>query len=150
MIKKKVIKKKVRALPSGDPMPKTLGACADMFYDLRNQRLTVERQAAEIGRDEAALKDHIIRLLPKDDATGVRGKVAQASIDTKKKPTPEDWTKIRKFIKRTGDFDLLQRRLNDKAVESRWEAGEEIPGVGSFNVVTLSCTKLGAKKGSGK
>lgn len=126
-------------------IPKTIAACGDMLYTLREKRIAIEHQAAEIAKDEAKLRDHIINCLPKQDATGVRGKIAQVSISTKTKPTVKDWTAVWAYVKKNNAFELLQRRLNETAVAERWEHNREIPGVEKFDVVTVSCTKLGAK-----
>ncbi len=125
-------------------IPKTLAACGDMLYKLREKRIEIEHAAAEIAKDEAKLRDHIINNLPKQDATGIRGKVAQITIQTKTKPTVKDWTAVWAYVKKNNAFDLLQRRLNETAVAARWEENREIPGVDKFDVVTVHCTKLGS------
>ncbi len=126
-------------------IPKTVAACGDLLYQLREQRIEIEHQAEAIAKQEAILRDHIINSLPKEDATGVRGKVAQVTISTKVKPSPKDWSLIWKFIIKNKAYDLLQRRCNEAAVAARWEEGIEIPGMDKYNAVTVSCTKLGSK-----
>lgn len=124
------------------PIPKTLGACADTLYATREQRLTEQKDVAALGDYEKAIKEHLIAVLPKSDARGVSGKVAKATIVTKTIPIVEDWDAFYKYVKKTGQFELLQRRLNDAAVQERWEAGKKIPGVGVFNAVSVSVTKV--------
>jgi hypothetical protein len=126
-------------------IPKTMGACADLLYSLREDRLALEKEADAISKNESLLRDHIINSLPKDDSTGTRGKIAQVTISTKVKPSPRDWSLIWKFIIKNKAYDLLQRRCNEAAVAARWEEGIEIPGMDKYNAVTVSCTKLGSK-----
>ena len=40
------------------------------------------------------------------------------------------------------EMDLLNRALNAAAVQERWDAGKSVPGVGTFNAVTVSVNKL--------
>ena len=49
-------------------------------------------------------------------------------------------------LKKTGDFELLNRALNRAAVNERWAAHKQVPGVGKFHVKKVSCTKLGGKQ----
>ncbi len=122
--------------------PKTLGACADRVYQLRQQRLTAQKVVEGIQAEETALREHLIATLPKSQASGVAGKLARVTIETKVVPQVADWPKFYAYVKKTGSFDLLQRRLTDGAVKERWEAGQKIPGVQTFNAVTVSINKV--------
>ena len=75
-------------------------------------------------------------------ASGVSGKVANAKIEKEIVPTITDKKKFLAHVKKTGDFDLLNRAVNKSGVESRWEAKKVIPGVKAFTAVTLSITKV--------
>ena len=126
-------------------IPKTIGGCADALYQLREKRLEEQKKVDDIQAQETELKNHIIAMLPKSELTGARGKVASVSISTKSVPTVKDWDLVWGYIKKNNAFDMVQRRLNNSAVEARWENGRDVPGVEKFDVVTVSCTKLGAK-----
>ena len=126
-------------------IPKNVAAAGDLLYTLREQRLEIEAQAAEVAKKEAQVREFIINNLPKQEASGVRGRVAQVRIETKDVATAEDWSKVWKYIQANDAFDLVQRRLNDVAVKARWSEGKKVPGVKKFSVVTVSCTKIGAK-----
>ena len=127
-------------------MPKQLAACADQLYRIRQERLKLQQQVENLAKFETQLKDRIIAELPKSLASGIAGKIARAQLDTKSIPQAEDWPLIYKYIRRNNRFDFLHRRLNEKAIGEMWDAKKEIPGVGKFSIVTVSCTKLGAKK----
>lgn len=122
--------------------PKSLGACADRLYELRQQRLTVQKEVDKLAAEEAALREHIINTLPKSEASGIAGKLARVTVVTKQVPQVKDWDAFYKFVKKTGSFDLLQRRLTDQAIKERWEAGKEVPGVEHFNAVSISLNKV--------
>lgn len=123
-------------------IPKSLGACADLLYAVRAERHALQRQIDAMKKNEQELKDYIIASLPKSKASGISGKTATAQVKKTAVPTVADWDALQKYIKKTGAFDLMQRRLNAKAVEERWEDKKVIPGVESFTKVDVSCTKL--------
>jgi len=127
-------------------LPKTLAQCADLLYQTREARLRQNKVVEELQRLETRLKDHIIETLPKSQASGVAGRVARVQLDTKSVPQVQEeaggWDKFYAFVAKAKRFDLMQRRLNDAAVKEMWEAGKDVPGVGKFNVVTVSCTAL--------
>jgi len=122
--------------------PKALGACADKLFELRNKRLAEQKKVDEIAAEESALKNHIIENLPKSEASGVAGKLARVTVVTKQVPQVEDWDAFYKYVKKTGSFDLMQKRLTDAAIKERWEAGKEVPGVKHFNAVSVSINKV--------
>jgi hypothetical protein len=131
-----------KATAKPNKLPKSLGQCADLLYATRQTRLALQREVDELQAQETAIKDHLINTLPKDDSTGAAGKVARVQITVSSKATAEDWPKVYEFVRKYRRFDLLYRRLNDSAVKEMWDAGKEIPGVGKFNVVGVSCTAL--------
>ncbi len=123
-------------------IPKLLGQCVDLLYTTRQTRLVEQKDIAEYKEVETALKDHLINEIPKSESTGQSGKLANARIVKKIVPVVEDWDKFYKFVKRKNRFDLLQRRLNEEAVKEMWDRGEKVPGVGTFNALEVSVTKL--------
>jgi hypothetical protein len=122
--------------------PKAMGACADRLFELREKRLEEQKKVDAIEAEEKAIKEHIIQNLPKSEASGVAGKVARVTVITKQVPQVKDWDMFYKHVKKTGEFELLQRRLTDTAIRERWDAGKQVPGVESFNAVTLSINKV--------
>lgn len=132
-------------LALGAPLPKSLGRCADLFHDVRELRLLMEKECAAIKARETEIQEHVIRSLPKGD-TGASGLRYRAQINTDDKPQVSDekggWPALWAHIQKTGDFDLLQKRLGEKAITDRWEQGVAIPGVAVVHVPKLSITKI--------
>jgi hypothetical protein len=122
--------------------PKTIGACADKYYQLKESRLAAQKLVDKIEAEEKALKQHIINTLPKSETTGAAGKLARVTVVTKEIPQIKDWDKLYAYIKKNNAFELLQRRVSDSAVAERWEAGKKVPGVEAFTAVTISCNKV--------
>lgn len=123
-------------------VPKSLAAAADALYDTKQQRLAAQNEIKPLGQFEKDLKDYLINNLPKSQAEGISGKMANAKIVRKEIPFVEDEKKILAFAKKPGNEDLIKVSVNMEAVEARWEAGKAVPGVGKHTVVTVSSTKL--------
>lgn len=126
-------------------IPKTMGACADKLYKLREKRYELGRQIKEIEAEEAEIKDYIIKNLSKQEAEGVSGKIANVRIKTEDIPVVEDWEAFYKYIVKTKSFDMLQKRINTKAVRERIEDKKDFTskaGVGSFKTISVSITKI--------
>lgn len=122
-------------------LPKTLGACADRLYKLRQLKSEQKQKLDALDAEYKAIKEKLIQELPKSKAEGVTGRAATATIRLKDIPSVKDWDQLYKYIKRTGDFSLLQRRVSDGAVKERWEDRKKVPGVEPFRVVDVSVTK---------
>lgn len=134
---------KAKAKKSEFKVPKAVGACADLLFELRAKKAAAKKVVDEIEEQEKAVKDYLIENLPKSSATGAIGKLAKAQVLTKQEPSVEDWDKLYAHVSKTKSWDLLQRRVATGAVKERWEAGKQVPGVGVFPVVTVSVTNVG-------
>lgn len=120
--------------------PKSLGACADLLYQMRETRLAADKEAAALKSEENRLKEHIINTLPKDSG-GAVGKTHKVIIVTKTKQQVKDWDKFWAYVGKNKAWDLLQKRIADVAVQARIDDGKKLPGVEAFTVVDVSLTK---------
>ena len=123
-------------------LPTNVAQCADLLYMVTHARLELQHKVTKLAEVESKLEGYIIDNLPKSQASGISGRVAHVQITTKVVPRVEDWDKLYAHIKKTKAWDLLQRRINTGAVKERWENQKDIPGVGTFNVVSVSCTAV--------
>lgn len=124
-------------------MPKTLGACADLLFTTREVRLKMEKEVAKVAARESEIREHLIRELPKADASGVSGKIARATRSEKIVAQVKDWPLFYAYIKKSGNFAMLQRRIGDAAIQEQWENKKKVPGVEPFTVVSISLGKAG-------
>lgn len=122
--------------------PKAMGTCADRLYELRAQRLEQQKKVDELEAEEKALKAHIIDNLPKSQLTGASGKVANVRVVNKQVPQIQDIEALYGFIRKSKRTDLLQKRINESAVNELIDMGKTPPGVVLFPVVTVSVTKV--------
>lgn len=127
-------------------LPKTIAECADLLYTTSALRLALGKQLARLSELETRLENEIIDKLPKENATGIAGKVARVRIIPFSVPQVDTenggWEKLWKWIKKQDGvegFAVLGRTLNKKNVE---ELGKQVPGVKNFNGKKVSCTKV--------
>lgn len=122
--------------------PKSLGACADLLYTIREKRLAADKAAAALKADETALINHIIDNLDKE-SSGAIGKHHKVRVVVKQKPQIKDFEELTKWVKKTGRFDVFQRRLSEQAIMDTLAQPKSkgVPGVELFNAVTVSLTK---------
>lgn len=122
--------------------PKTAGACADKFYELREKRLAAEKIAAAIESEEKAFKAHLIDTIPKSDATGVAGKLCRVSVVVKAVPQVKDWDAFHKYVQKNNAWDMLGKTISKEAITSRLDDKKKLPFIEMFNTVSLSVNKL--------
>lgn len=123
-------------------LPKSLAACADLYYKTKQERLAIEKSTEGLREQERTLREHLINSLPKSDASGVAGKVCRVQVVVKPIPKLDDEKKFAKFASKKGNEDLMKHSMNAAAVKERWENGIVVPGIERFNVVDLSVNKL--------
>lgn len=132
-------------LEVGHPMPPSIGLRADEYHDVREVRLMMEKEVEGVKARENELRESIIADLSKSADTGAAGLRYRAQIVMEAKPKIEDWAKLCKFVAEQGRFELLQKRLGEKAVEEIWDAGYAVPGVEKMRVPEVSITKIPGK-----
>lgn len=121
--------------PGGVLTPElTLQQPIDNWGAARIARLAQQKVVDALEVEEKKLKAKVIQAMIDAKQTSTGGQRYGANYSRKEKPTAGDWSKIYKWIAENDAFDLLQKRLTEKAVEARWEDGIEIPGVVKFPV----------------
>lgn len=139
-------------LKAGSPMPASMGRCADLYHDVRELRLAMEKEVAEIQARETEIQNYIIDNLSKGADTGAAGLRYRAQVVPKRKPRiagvtdayPQGgWGAFCSWVRKNDRFDMIQKRLAEKAVED-WQAENErvLPGLEMINIPTLSVTKI--------
>jgi hypothetical protein len=131
-------------------LPVSMGRCADLYHDVRELRLAMEKEVAEVAAFESEMRQHIIENLSKSEDTGAAGLKYRAQIVTKTVPkirTDEEnpnvgWPQFWDYVAKNMRFDLMQKRFADKAIKDMWEAGETVPGVEPMKVPDVSITKI--------
>lgn len=129
------------------PAPDTfdsIGQIADTLYTTRELRYKLQHITNDLAKRETEMETLIVDNVPKDD-TGASGKTARVQVVRKPIPQVENWDKFYEYIKKQtkhNGFALLNRALNRKAANELLDAGKQLPGVGTFVALEVSCTKL--------
>lgn len=118
-----------------------IGMMIDGLYDLRAQRLAIEKQVADLKARETATKEEILSILNEQGLNGAKGLIATAAITHKTVPVVTDWDAVYTFIRDQNMFALLQKRLTASLWAALAEDGVAVPGTEPQTVTDLSFTK---------
>lgn len=113
----------------------------DLLYTLREDRINAEKEVVKRKKVEAEVKQEIIDEMRNEGVSSIGGAHGQVSLRIKDKPVARDWDALYSYIKENDAFDLLHKRLTEKAITLRWEDELEVPGVDKFPVPVLSLSK---------
>jgi fructosamine-3-kinase len=133
---------KLGKFDKGGPLPKSMGRCADLYKEVEELYREMNAETEEVKARLSEIREHLIANLSKSDDTGAAGLRYRAQIKTDKKPTVRDWDKFYAYIYAKKRFDLLQRRISDKAALDILDEEGKLPGVERINVPKVSITKI--------
>ena len=123
-----------------------LGKLIDQLSTLREKRRVLAEQDKVLSGEYAALEDTIKQRLAAEGMDKGTGKNATASISKVVVADVTDWDAFHAFIKKTGYFHLLQRRVSDPSFRELLEQkGEKVMakfGVQPFVKFNLNLTNL--------
>jgi hypothetical protein len=119
-----------------------MGELADEWWTLRASRLAIEKEVARIREQESRAKSALLQSLTENKVTSVGGQKVRVTHVVKDKPSVNDWEEVYSYIRETGSFDILQRRIGERAVKDRWDDGVKIPGIVSYPIDEISYSKM--------
>lgn len=106
-----------------------LNALTKQLVAVRAKLDKLSKEKKVLSEQEEKLEGDILAWLianKLDGATTVSGRV---SIHKQYFAVTDSWEKLYAYIKKTGSFDLLHKRVSLHAVEEREEAKKPVPGV---------------------
>ena len=119
-----------------------MGELADEWWTLRASRLAIEKEVARIREQESRAKSALLQSLTENKVTSVGGQKVRVTHVVKDKPSVNDWEEVYSYIRETGSFDILQRRIGERAVKDRWDDGVKIPGIESYPIDEISYSMM--------
>jgi len=122
--------------------PKTLAACADRLYTIKNLKSDLAKKVKDLDEERIEIEARLINELPKDDATGVSGKQARATILIEDVPQIEDISKVQAYVRKTGDWDIFTKALKGAHIKDLWDDGKKVPGIIAFPRAKVSLNKV--------
>lgn len=144
---------KLKKMPDGKfvpaKMPSKIGDLIDLGWAIKMERMVLENEAAKLKQAENFMKNFLLKSFGKEKIGQSVGTKGKANLHPKSIPQAKDWRKVQAWIKKTGRFDIMQRRLNEKAVNDTFEAKQTIPGIEFFKMTAISFTPLKGKSKRG-
>jgi hypothetical protein len=122
-------------------LPKTLGAMSDLGRQLDAERLELEKVIKSIYSELQRYKDHMNELMKAAGVEETHGKLGRATKSTEYVGNVTNWKLLHRHIKKTGEFELLHRRVSTGALTERWEHGKKVPGVERVGIVRIKFGK---------
>lgn len=143
-------------LKHGSPVPPSPGRCADLYHEVRELRLAMEKEVESVKERETELQDHLINTLDTTSGdTGAAGLLYRAQLVVKRKPRlltgvdpqtlqPRDgWGIFTSWVRKNDFFNMIQKRINETALQEWMDAEQRTaPGTEIVNVKSLSVTKI--------
>lgn len=126
----------------GDPLPKSIGLCADEYSSVRALRLAMEKIVEGVKARETEIQDYIISNLSAGSDTGASGLKYRAQIVKNDAVHITNWQEFTGYVLENDRFDLLQKRLSDKAALDLFADGVDVPGLEKMKVPKVSITKI--------
>lgn len=114
------------------------GELVDRYIKTKVQRLKAQAEVTKLEEQEKNLKKLLIEIAISAKVQSLGGSIGTVNYKRHMKPKVEDWEKLYEYIMKHGAFELIQRRIGEKAVEERWEDGIVIPGVVKFPIDDLT------------
>lgn len=121
--------------------PNNLGSKADKLYELRAERLKLEKQAKELKSQESQLENELIEDLIDQTLTGARGQTATISINPTTIGTVVNWSAVEEFVFENKMFYLMQKRISNPVYLEALEKFGGIPGIEPTVINKLSLTR---------
>jgi hypothetical protein len=110
----------------------SIGSRIDALNELRENKRKLEEQIKVIEGSYHTLEEALMEDLKTQGMDKATGKKATVSISSTVVGTISDDKAFFAYVKKTGFFHLLQRRLSDPAVRELLESKGSIPGVEPF------------------
>lgn len=117
----------------------TIGSMTDMYITLRNKKAELNAEIAKLDAQMKETEGQLIDRLEAEGSTKGSGKFGTCSISQGVGYSVNDWQKVETFVKKTGYFQVFQRRLSLDAVrEIVGNSGKPIPGTEPFNTKKIN------------
>jgi hypothetical protein len=127
----------------GAPLPASIGLCADEYHHVRELRLAMDKEVAQVKARENEIREHIINSLSKSQDSGAAGLKYRAQIVQKRTFRVVDWGALHSWVRKNDRFDVLQKRLNETAAKDFEEAERlALPGTEPVTIPEVSITKI--------
>ena len=119
-----------------------VGASIDAMFDLREKKRELDEQVKAVGAEIEVYTQALLESMKTQGLTSGRGDKASASITSTVCANIQDWDALTAFVKKTGNFQLFQRRVSDPAFRELLAKKGVVPGLDEYNNIRLNLTTL--------
>lgn len=119
-------------------MPMTIKDLIDQYVETKAHKEQLTADIRTANEKLATLEKDLMEMMSQAGITQAASDKASLSMKQARHPAIDDWQAFYEYVARTGQFELLHKRLSSTAFRERWEAGEVIPGTSVSEVWELS------------
>lgn len=128
------------------PPTMPVGEMIDRLWSVREDIRALEAQAKVLEEEYDALEERVKHALDEQKLDAGRGDKATASIIEAEVPKLQDWDRFVTWVRRTGNYQLFERRVAVNAWREVCAKTKRVPsGTVPFVKRKLSLTTLAAK-----
>lgn len=124
----------------------TVGANIDAMWALREQKRKLEAEIKVVAEKLEVFEEGLMAKLEAEGMAKATGTAATVSISESIVATveggDEGWKLFYAYIKKTGYFHLLHKRISDEPYRELLRAGKKIPGLQPFTKKRLNLRAL--------
>ena len=126
--------------------PVPTGQLIDAMFSLREDKRALEAKVKDIETQYTELEEQLIARLGTEGIDKATGKKASVSVTKNIVANVVDWERLCAYVKRTGNFQLFQRRVSDPAYrELMGHKGGDVPGLTPFEKTRLNLRVVGGE-----
>jgi len=123
-------------------MAESIGSMIDNLDKIRDKKRGLDEQVKDLEAQYRELTEKILDRMASENMPKASGRRATVSRSETIVGQLEDWEALTKYISRTKNFQLFERRISAAAFRELFEKKGEVPGVKPFTKVTLKHTSL--------
>ena len=115
-----------------------LAELVDLFHETRESRLELQHKVDDLEKEEKNLKKILAEYLRDNAVKAIGGTHLTVSYKPKRKPVVQEWDALYAYIREHDAFELLHKRVTERAVKERWAEGDIVPGVVEVEIPDIS------------
>jgi len=119
-------------------MSKTIDDLLIELSEVRNAIRLLQNTEKIHKMEQMDLEAAIINKLEEQGVDRVGNDVCTVSIRKEIVPTVEDWDAVQKYIRDTGQFELLHKRMGATAYRELQSMGLDVPGVKPTELIRIN------------
>lgn len=123
-------------------MAEQIGTMIDNLDKIRERKRTLDEQVKDLESQYRELSEQILERLAEQGLPKASGRRATVSRSETLVGQLEDWEALTKYISRTKNYQLFERRISAAAFRELFEKKGEVPGIKPFTKVTLKHSSL--------